>query len=380
MKSYRTWIEVSERALANNIQSLRALLEEGAKFCAVVKGNAYGHGLKEVASIADRQGVDAFAVDHINDALILRDIYPSAQIIVLGYTMFDRYKEAIQQDIELVLYDKEGINHAQSVGSDLAKPLKIHLKLETGTSRQGVLEADLIDIARLLQRSTHVQVVGCSTHYANIEDTSNPEYAGVQFNRFQEMQQVLRDHDIHPQWIHSACSAAILLYPQTHQTLVRAGISMYGHWSSNVVQTTLRQNNISCDLIPAMTWKTRIAQVKSLAMGTPVSYGLTEVMKRSGRVAVIPVGYWDGYDRALSSVGQVLIHGYRCKVIGRVCMNMMMVDVSEVPNPQKEDEVVLLGVDGRQKITAEELAEHAQTISYEIITRINPSLPRVIVS
>jgi alanine racemase len=141
----------------------------------------------------------------------------------------------------LVLYDKEGINHAQSVGSDLAKPLKVHLKLETGTSRQGVLESDLIDIARLLQRSTHVHVVGCSTHYANIEDTSNPEYAGVQFNRFQEMQQVLRDHDIHPQWIHSACSAAILLYPQTHQTLVRAGVSMYGHWSSDVVQTTLRQ-------------------------------------------------------------------------------------------------------------------------------------------
>ena len=371
---------MSERSLASNIQSLRNLLEEGARFCAVVKGNAYGHGLLEVASIATRQGVDSFAVDHINDALILRDLYPSAQIIVLGYTMFDRYKEAIQRDIELVLYDKEGISHAQSVGVDLAKPLRIHLKLETGTSRQGVMEVDLVDVARLLQRLTHVHVVGCSTHYANIEDTSNPEFAGNQFNRFVQMQQVLLDHGIKPQWIHSACSAAILLYPQTHQSFVRAGISMYGHWSSEVVQTTLRQNSVSCDLLPALTWKTRIAQVKSLPMGTPVSYGLTEVMKRSGRIAVLPVGYWDGYDRGLSSVGEVLIRGNRCKVIGRVCMNMMMVDVSDVPNPQKEDEVVLLGVDGRQKVTAEDLARSAQTISYEILTRINPSLPRVIVS
>lgn len=380
MKSYRTWIEVNERALTQNISAMMNLLEGEARFCAVVKGNAYGHGLAEVASIADRSGVDSFAVDHVNDALFLRERSPSAQIIVLGFTLFERYREMIQQNIEFVLYDKEGIEHAQSVASDLAKHAMIHLKLETGTSRQGVMPDDLVDIARLLQRSTHVQVVGCSTHYANIEDTSNPEYAGLQFSRFQEMQKVLAEHDIHPHWIHSASSAAILLYPQTHQTLVRAGISMYGHWSSEIVETTLRQNNVSIDLIPAMTWKTRIAQVKSLPMGTPVSYGLTEVMKRSGRIAVLPVGYWDGYDRALSSVGEVLIQGYRCKVIGRVCMNMMMVDVSEVPNPQKEDEVVLLGVAGRQKVTAEQLAAHADTIQYEFLTRINPTLPRVIVS
>lgn len=379
MRSYRTWIEVNANALTRNINQLQSLLEEQAGFCAVVKGNAYGHGLEQVSDIAYKQGVRRFAVDHINDALLLRKQFPDVQIIVLGFTMPDRFREVIQHDIEIVLYDKEGITQAQQVAMDLAKPLNLHLKLETGTSRQGVLAQDLPDVCRLLAESSHLNVVGCSTHYANIEDTSNPEYAGLQFSRFQEMLTVLHEHGIQPTWIHSACSAAIILYPQTHQTLVRAGISMYGHWSSDVVEDTLRKQQISCELTPTLTWKTRIAQVKHLPMGTPVSYGLTEVLKRSGRIAVLPVGYWDGYDRGLSSVGEVLIRGIRCKVIGRVCMNMMMVDVSEVPDPKKGDEVVLLGVVGRQKVTAEELAEKAQTISYEIMTRINPSLPRIIV-
>lgn len=379
MQTHRTWVEISARALTSNISALRSLLDSDARFCAVVKGNAYGHGLKESASIAHSAGVDAFAVDSIDDALFLREHYPSALILVLGYTLFDRFKDAVTHDIHLTLYDKEGIEHAQQIGKEMARLFPFHMKIETGTSRQGVLKADFEDIVRLIQRSEMVEVIGISTHFANIEDSRNPEYAEQQFIRFQEAVNFFKEQGIDPPWKHCACSAAIILYPQTHLSLVRAGISLYGIWSSELVENTVRTQGFSCDLQPVLTWKTRIAQIKSIGMGTPIGYGLTEVMKRSGRIAILPVGYWDGYDRGLSSVGEVLIKGTRCKVLGRICMNMMIVDVSNVPQPKKEDEVILLGVDGRHKVSASDIAELTQTIPYEVLTRINPLIPRVVV-
>lgn len=379
MKRHRTWVEVNERALVHNIEILRSLLESGSRFCAVVKANAYGHGLKEVAGIAGRAGVDAFAVDSIDDALMLREMFPRALILTLGYVMFDRFKEALQSSIHVTVYDQEGIECAQSVGRELAKTFPLHLKVETGTVRQGVMIEDVPDIALLLSRCDRVSLHGVSTHFANIEDSDNPEFAAHQFSMYEQVLGILADFQLTPRWCHCACSAAIFLYPQTHKSLVRAGISMYGIWSSELVQNTVRRLNLGCELQPVLTWKSRVAQIKSVSMGTPIGYGLTEVMKRGGRLAIVPVGYWDGYDRLRSSCGEVLIKGSRCKVMGRVCMNMMIVDVSQVPQIAKEDEVMLLGTDGRQRVSAEELAERAQTIPYEVLTRINPLLPRVIV-
>lgn len=379
MKCYRTWVEVSERALTHNIETLRSLLEGDARFCAVVKANAYGHGLKEVAGIAGRAGVDAFAVDSIDDALLLREMFPRALILTLGYVMFDRFKEALQSSIHVTLYDQEGIEYAQSVGRELAKTFPIHLKIETGTVRQGVMIEDLPDIALLLSRSDRVSLEGVSTHFANIEDSDNPDFAALQFSLYEKAVTILAQFQLTPTWSHCACSAAIILYPQTHKTLVRAGISMYGIWSSEHVENTVRRLNLGCDLQPVLAWKSRVAQIRSIHMGTPIGYGLTEVMKRSGRLAVVPVGYWDGYDRLLSSRGEVIVKGVRCKVMGRVCMNMIIIDVSQVPQITKEDEVMLLGTDGRQRVSVEEIAEHTQTIPYEVLTRINPLLPRVIV-
>ncbi|MBI4435186.1 alanine racemase [Candidatus Uhrbacteria bacterium] len=379
MHAHRTWVEVSARALGSNIASLQALLDPEARFCAVVKANAYGHGLREVTTIARTNGVDTFAVDSIDDALQLREWGPSSLILVLGYTMFDRYKDALRANIHLTLYDKEGIERAQGVGLELARPFPAHIKIETGTNRQGVHPQDQDDIIRLLQRSTMVRVEGLSTHFANVEDSRNPEFATGQYLKFQKARSRFVDAGIDPTWKHCACSAAIILYPQTHLNFVRAGISMYGLWSSEIVEDTVRTQGFSCDLQPVLTWKSRIAQVKTVAMGEPIGYGLSEAMKRSGRIAVVPVGYWDGYDRGFSSKSEVLIKGTRCKVLGRVCMNMMMVDVSQVAQPQKEDEVILLGTDGLHRISADDLAKTAQTISYEVVTRINPLLPRVIV-
>ncbi len=379
MKRHRSWVEVNERALVHNIETLRSLLESGSRFCAVLKANAYGHGLDEVASIAARAGVDAFAVDSIDDALTLRTLFPSALVITLGYTMLDRFKEALLANIHLTIYDRGGIEHAQAVGRELAKTFPIHLKVETGTMRQGVAIDDLPDLTRLLRESDRVSLEGLSTHFANIEDSDDPEFAAHQFSLYEQARAILTENGLTPQWCHCACSAAIILYPQTHKTLVRAGISMYGIWSSELVENTVRRLNLGCELQPVLTWKSRVAQIKSISMGTPIGYGLTEMMKRGGRLAIVPVGYWDGYDRLLSSCGEVLIKGSRCKVMGRVCMNMMIVDVSQIPNLETEEEVILLGTDGRHRVTVEEIAKRTQTIPYEVLARINPLLPRVIV-
>ncbi|MBI5370230.1 alanine racemase [Candidatus Uhrbacteria bacterium] len=375
---YRTWIEIDEQALVTNIKTLRSL-SEGARFCAIVKANAYGHGLKEVAQIVSRVGVTAFGVDHIDDAILLRERFPSALIIVLGYTLFERFGDAVHHNIELTLYDKEGIAHAERMAASAATLLRVHLKLETGTTRQGVMSEDMLDLLLELKRCSHVQISGVSTHFANIEDTSDPQYASEQFSRFLAGIEQIRTEGFDPEHIHCACSAAVLVYPQTHQTLVRPGIALYGLWPSALVEQTVRKQNISCDLRPVLRWKTRIAQVKSVRTGTPVGYGLTVRMKQRSRVGILPVGYWDGYDRSLSGVGEVLVSGQRCPVLGRICMNMMMIDVSNVPKVEKEQPVTLIGVDGRHEISAAELAMKAQTIPYEIVSRINAILPRVVV-
>jgi len=376
---HRTWIEIREQALVANIQTLRSLTAEGAVFCAVLKANAYGHGMKEVARIARRAGVDAFAVDSIDEALDLRDLFPTSLIIVLGYTMSERFAEAFREQIDITLYDVEGLREAEAIASKSANAARIHLKIETGTSRQGALIDDVPDLLHTIRDSRHIQLIGISTHFANIEDSVNPEYAARQFQLFQSAREIVTAFGFTPEYIHCACSAAIILYPDTQGTLVRAGIAMYGIWPSSSIEEVMKKQSIPCALEPVLSWKTRIAQVKSLQAGTPVGYGLSETLTKRSRIAVLPVGYWDGYDRRLSSKGEVLIGGYRCKVLGRVCMNMTMVDVSAVPNVVKNQEVILLGQDARHRMTADHIATKISSIPYEVLSRINPLLPRVIV-
>ena len=376
---YRTWVEIHEQSLTSNIQTLKSLVSEGSTFCPVLKSNAYGHGMKEVARIARRNGVNAFAVDSIDEALLLRDLFPTSMLLVLGYTISDRFLEAIHANIELTMYDLEGLRELESVASKSSLNAKVHVKIDTGLTRQGILPDDLSDILTCFHQSPHIQLVGVSSHFANIEDTVNPEFATIQFERFKKNVELITSDGFQPEHIHCTCSAATILYPQTHGTLVRAGISLYGIYPSISVEETIKRQSISCVLKPVLTWKTRIAQIKTISSGTPIGYGLTETVNKRSRIAILPVGYWDGYDRGLSSKGEVLVSGYRCKIMGRVCMNMMMINVSDVPNVKKNQEVILIGKDARNILKAEFLAEKIQTNVYEILTRINPLLPRIIV-
>jgi alanine racemase len=353
---------------------------------AVVKSNAYGHGLVEVAKIADKEGAAWFGVDNVDEGIELRKNGITKPILVLGYTKNNRLRDCVDGRLSFVVYNLETAKalralHLKPVSTKPKLGVKaafVHVKIETGTTRQGVSGDELRRLVRELKKTPGVVIEGASTHFANIEDTTDHSYAELQLERFQEGLSILSKEGINPPWKHAACSAATVLFPDTYFNLVRLGISMYGLWSSKETLAVAKREHRLLNLKPVLTWKTIVAQVKRVKLGTSVSYGLTERVTRNSKLAILPIGYWDGYDRGLSSVGQVLIHGRLCKILGRVCMNMCVVDITDVPGVRVEDEVVLFGKQRKEEISAEDIASKLGTINYEFVTRINPLIQRVV--
>lgn len=386
LKKYRTipkaWVEVSAQALASNIKTFRRLIGGKVKLMAVVKANAYGHGLREVARTAQKQGINWFGVDSLEEGMALRSEGIKGSILVMGFIRPDNLELAVRNQLSFVAYEAKVISQLQSLSKKglLKKyPAKVHLKIETGTGRQGLAGRELLDFALKLKSIPGVQIQGVYTHFANIEDTTDHSYAAGQLKKFIQEKTNLTKHGINSEVAHTACSAAAILFPETHFNIIRLGISLYGLWPSKETHAVAQRMHREIKLKPALTWKTIIAQLKKYPKGASIGYGLSEHVSRASTVAVVPVGYWDGYDRGLSGMGSVLVRGNRCKVVGRVCMNMMMIDVTDVPGVKVEDEVVLLGQQKKETITAEELAGKISTINYELVTRINPLLPRVII-
>lgn len=374
---YKTWVEISKKALQNNIYQVKKLIGPRVKLMAVVKANAYGHGLIEVAKIAVNSGVDWIGVDSIDEGVRLRKAGIDTPVLILGYTLLSRLDDVVKYKLSQTVYNKETIYRLGDLNTK--EKIKVHLKVETGTSRQGLEKEELLEIATIIKKYSHIEIEGAHTHYANIEDTTDHSYAQQQLQRFKDAIEFLEKNGVSIPIKHTACSAAIILFPETYFDMVRLGVSMYGLWPSRETFVSAKEKRRKIDLKPALTWKTKIAQVKKIRAGTPVSYGLTERVSHDSNIAVLPVGYWDGYDRKLSGIGNVLIKGKRCKVLGRVCMNMIMVDVSHIPNVKLEDEAVLLGKQDKEEITADELAQKIGTINYEVVTRINPLIPRIVI-
>ncbi len=372
-----TWVDVSANALRGNMRELRRLVGQGVKHMAVVKANAYGHGLIEVVGAVNEEA-DWFGVFSLEEALMVRSV-TKKPILILGGTVKENLPFVVEHGFSQTCSTLEALT-AMSAAATAERPAKAHLKIETGTSRQGIHVQDLPALLGRAKELPHLEIEGVFTHFANIEDTTDDTYAMQQLARFDAALEAFAAAGMPQPLTHTASSAAAMLYPATHRSMVRTGIALYGLWPSDETKVSLRYLERDVTLVPALTWKTRVIQVKPLAAGTPVSYGLTEKVTRDSRIAVLPTGYWDGYDRGLSSVGEVLIRGKRAKVLGRVCMNMTVVDVTDIPDAADGDEVVLLGRQGTESISADELARKLGTITYEVVTRINPLLPRIIVA
>ncbi|UCF98586.1 MAG: alanine racemase [Spirochaetaceae bacterium] len=372
------WIELDRGAPDHNLRELRRGLKKGTILCAVVKANAYGHGVKEMVPLLP--SADWFAVNSLEEGIELRELGEKRPVLILGHVPLAMLEEAVRRKMDLTVYNRETVEALARMDAQVIDPVRLHLKVETGTGRQGILPEQVEGFLERLKTVPGANLVGLSTHFANIEDTLNHDYAQFQLDRFRQVLDVLDRRKLRPEFIHTAATAAAILFEKTHFNLVRAGIGIYGLWPSRETYlSTLLGHRPVPDLRPVLAWKTRLVQIKDLPEGSYIGYGCTYRATRPIRVGVLPVGYADGYDRKLGNSAYVLIRGKRAPVIGRVCMNLTMVDISDIPQAGLEEEVVLLGRNGEERISAEAMAEWAGTINYEIVTRISPCLPRKLV-
>ena len=358
-----TNIRVDLEAIGHNARALRASIGDTPHMMAVVKANAYGHGLVPVAEAALRNGADWLGVAIPEEGEALREAGITAPILVLGAVNEKGAWASVENDLTQAVFDRERVQYLEDAGRALGKTAKAHLKCDTGMGRIGVrTKEELKAVLAAIKAAPHVQLTGAFTHMADA-DGEDADYTLRQIAAFERMRQLLPEGII----CHAAASAAAVRYPQARFDMVRQGIALYGCPTVEGMP----------DLIPALSWHTEIAYVKSVPAGACVSYGCVFRAERETRVATLPVGYGDGYHRALSGKAQVLIGGKRCPVIGRVCMDQIMVDVSDLTpgDCQIGAPVVLLGRQGEDEIPAEELAGWAGTISYEMLLAATARVP-----
>lgn len=379
-KKLMQWLEIDKSALVHNLQQFKKLIGEKSKLLAVVKANAYGHGIREVSKIALKAGVDWLGVNSLEEGLLLRREGIKSPILIVAYTPFDSLKEAIVNCLRLTVYNFETLERLARVCRVLKKEAFLHVKVETGTYRQGIRERDLIPFIKKAQQFPELSIEGISSHFANIEDTTDHTYAQFQLNNFERILHNLERNKIEIPIKHIACTASTILFPETFFGMVRIGIGMYGLWpSKETYLSSLLQAQKPVKLKPVLSWKTRVVQIKEVPKGSFIGYGCTYRTTRPTRLAVLPVGYYDGYRRHLSNSSYVLIKGKRAPLRGRVAMNFIVVDITDIPEVSLEEEVVLLGRSEEEVISADYLASLADTINYEIVTGIGAHVPRVII-
>lgn len=382
-ENHLNWVEISKKALINNIKVIRRKIGPGILLAPCVKANAYGHGLIEISKLAISGGADWLCVNALFEAKILRQAGIKSPIYIMGYVPGNDLKEAIRLNCRLIVYNRETVVRLAKEAGPLRKKAIIHIKIETGNNRQGVLINDLLDFVGFTKKFPQIEIEGMATHFANIEDI-NPQsplrkFPVQQLENFKSAIRLLEKNGIRIPIRHCANSAATILYPETYFEMVRPGIAVYGLWPSEEVKISAQKKHAFLKLQPVLSWKTRIAQIKEVPAGGYIGYGCTYRAKAKMKLAILPIGYYDGYDRRFSNKSHVLIRGEPAAVRGRVCMNIIMADVTKIPRAAVEDEVTLIGKDGKREITADYLAELIGSINYELTTRIRESIPHVLV-
>jgi len=364
-----TWAEIDLDAIAHNAAALKARAGGRAELMVTVKANAYGHGAVPVARAALEGGATRLAVARTPEGVELRQAGLTAPILIMGYTLPAEARHIVHWHLTPTVNTWEQATALSSAAGESGKTVPIHVKVDTGMGRFGLLPGEVVDFVRAISRLPGLRLEGLYTHFA-IADAADKTYTRRQFGTYMDVVAQLEEVGFSFPLKHVANSATTLDLPEMALDMVRCGIALYGlHPSSEVAPAV--------PLRPAMTLKSRVARVRTLPPGSSISYGCTYTTTRPTPVALVPVGYGDGYHRILSNKGQVLIHGQRAPIVGRVCMDQFVVDVSDIPEVHQDDEVVVFGQQGEAKITAEEVARWAQTINYEVTTSILPRVTRV---
>ncbi len=364
-KGLRTWIQINTDAARHNIAAVRSLLAPNCKLMAVVKSNAYGHDLIEFSKLAVHEGVDEIAVDSITEAVALREAGIQIPILVLGYTLPDNFAIASEKYISITISSFENLR--ELVMQDIA--VKIHLKFDTGMHRQGFFENDVDVIVEILGESPRIQLEGLYTHFAAAKNPGFPTDTIAQADVFNKICDKFYERGF--KFIKHACaSGGTFLFSQYHFDMVRVGAAMYGIWPS---KETRRACEGRFQLQPVLSWHSIISEIKNISKGERAGYDFTETFYRDSKIAIVPIGYWHGFPRALSSAGHVEIAGQRARVLGRVSMDMIVVDITDILDAKVGDAATIIG----DLITADEFAAMSDTTAYEILTRLNPLMRRI---
>lgn len=358
----QTYARISLDNYQKNILAVRSLLGSGVRLMAVVKADAYGHGQEKIAGAAEQAGADWLGVAMAEEGIALRKAGVNLPILIFTGLNEQDTLSALEHRLTLCAYTPDHLRYIRAAADRIGHAAEVHIKLDTGMNRIGARdETDLGALLDIIGKSPGIHLTGAFTHFACADDP-NPAFTNRQLARFHQLTRLL------PQGIllHTAGTSALLTRPDTHFDMVRAGIALYGYAP---VKTSLK-------LLPVMSWAAEISHVKLIAKGDSVSYGATFTADRPMRVATVSVGYGDGFSRLLSNRGSVLINGCRCRVLGRICMDQIMADVTEAGGVKPGDEAVLIGEQGNERISAEEVAAQMGTISYEVLLNISKRVPR----
>ena len=372
MKKYsRICARVDLDAIEYNIEMMRKNIKEDTKMMAVLKTDGYGHGAVQIARVLeDKDYIWGYAVATLDEAIRLRRGCMSKPILVLGVVFPDQWPELISNDVRMTVYKEEAIKIVSEMAKVMNKKVYLHIKLDTGMGRLGFpITEESVDIIERISKLPNIVMEGMYTHFAKADEIDKT-FTEKQLRDYLWMKEELLERGIKFEYYHCSNSAGIIDHPEANMDMVRAGISTYGLYPSQEV----KKENVP--LKPALELIGHVAYVKWVEAGTPISYGGTYVTERRTKIATIPLGYGDGYARSLSNKADVLIRGKRCRVIGRICMDQFMVDVTDLPDVEYGDKVTLIGYDGEEHIPVEELGDIADRFSYEFICDLGKRIPR----
>jgi alanine racemase len=366
-----TWAEISLSALRHNYLTIKRHLSAAAQLMVVVKANAYGHGAVECAQALESIGADWFGVALVEEGIELREAGITHPIFCLGGFWRGQAEDVIKQDLTVAVSRLDQAEELNARAREAGRVANFHLKVDTGMGRLGVLPNEVAGFVRALNRFDYIKLDGLMTHFADADDIDR-HFTEFQIARYNEAMNILRELGLNPRWQQMANSAGIHAYPQSHGNLARAGATLYG-----LVRDVLSPEPEPFDLRPVMSLRSRVVMLKTVPAGTSLGYGCTFTTSRESRVATIPIGYADGLRRAHSNNGVVIVRGRLAPIVGRVSMDLTIIDVTDAPGVEVGDEVILIGQQNGLRIAAEDLAEQIGTISYEIVTGISYRVPRL---
>lgn len=367
----RTWAEVDLDAIAHNIKEIRKITNPASKIMAVVKADAYGHGFLEVAKTLLENGADRLAVAVLQEGKQLRSRGVNVPILILGASGEESIEDLINFDITPSVFTYEFAKELSYAAERKEKVTKIHIKIDTGMSRIGFLAGEdnegIVDEILKISRLPYIEIEGIFSHFAT-SDEADKSYTILQYNRFMDVCNKLEEKGLHIPIKHICNSAGIMMYPEMHLDMVRPGVILYGMYPSDEVDKS------RLDLIPAMTLKSTVTHVKEVEEGRGVSYGKEFITNKKMKIATVPIGYADGYLRKIAKEGKMIVNGEKVAIIGRICMDQCMIDVTNVHTIDKGDEVIIFG---REGVTIDDLAMWLETINYEVSCVIGKRIPRI---